>query len=79
MAALLTQEVFPGVPLRAVGDEFPFPLRYLFAAHPQEIGKVLGSVHCLFSRGRIPAQQHSASKEAGGNRRACAVGAFVQE
>jgi hypothetical protein len=28
---------------------FPFPLRYLFAAHPQAIGKVLGSVYRAIS------------------------------
>lgn len=33
-AALLVDEVFPDVPLRQWVISFPFPLRYLFAAHP---------------------------------------------
>lgn len=41
-AALLAEEVFPDVPLRQWVISFPFPLRYLFAAHPQAMGKVLG-------------------------------------
>jgi hypothetical protein len=43
-AALLADEVFPDVPLRRWVISFPFPLRYLFAAHPQAMGKVLGIV-----------------------------------
>jgi hypothetical protein len=39
---LLADEVFPDVPLRQWVISFPFPLRYLFAAHPQAMGKVLG-------------------------------------
>jgi hypothetical protein len=37
-AALLTDEVFPDVPLRQWVISFPFPLRYLFAAHPRAMG-----------------------------------------
>lgn len=60
-AALLTDEVFPSVPLRqwvisliqstrsACGAGFPFPLRYLFAAHSKAIGKVLGIVYRAIS------------------------------
>ena len=44
-AALLSDEVFPDVPLRQWVISFPFPLRYLEAAHPQEMGKVLGIVY----------------------------------
>src|SRR6056297_1366106 len=44
-AALLADEVFPDVPLRQWVISFPFPLRYLFAAHPQAMGKVLGIVY----------------------------------
>jgi len=40
-AALLADEVFPDVPLRQWVISFPFPLRYLFAAHPQAMAKVL--------------------------------------
>jgi len=40
-AALLSDEVFPDVPLRQWVISFPFPLRYLFAAHPQAMAKVL--------------------------------------
>ncbi len=43
-AALLSDEVFPAVPIRQWVISFPFPLRYLFAAHPQAMGKVLGIV-----------------------------------
>ncbi len=60
-AALLADEVFPDVPLRqwvisltqstrfARGAGSPFPLRYLFAAHPQAMGKVLGIVYRAIS------------------------------
>jgi hypothetical protein len=44
-AALLTDEVFPDVPLRQWVISFPFPLRYLFAAHPRVMGKVLGIIY----------------------------------
>jgi hypothetical protein len=44
-AALLTDEVFPDVPLRQWVIRFPLPLRYLFAAHPQAKGKVLGIIY----------------------------------
>ena len=44
-AALLADEVFPDVPLRQWVISFPFPLRYLFAAYPQAMGKVLGIVY----------------------------------
>jgi hypothetical protein len=48
-AALLADEVFPSVPLRQWVISFPFPLRYLFAAHPQAMGKVLGIVYRAIS------------------------------
>jgi hypothetical protein len=48
-AALLSDEVFPDVPLRQWVISFPFPLRYLFAAHPQAMGKVLGIVYRAIS------------------------------
>ncbi|TCO77314.1 transposase-like zinc-binding protein [Chromatocurvus halotolerans] len=48
-AALLADEVFPDVPLRQWVISFPFPLRYLFAAHPQAMGKVLGVVYRAIS------------------------------
>jgi hypothetical protein len=48
-AALLTDEVFPDVPLRQWVISFPFPLRYLFAAHPLAMGKVLGIVYRAIS------------------------------
>ena len=44
-AALLADDVFPDVPLRQWVISFPFPLRFLFAAHPQAMGKVLGIVY----------------------------------
>ena len=48
-AAILADEVFPEVPLRQWVVSFPFPLRYLFAAHPQAMGKVLGIVYRAIS------------------------------
>ena len=48
-AALLSDEVFPNVPLRQWVISFPFPLRYLFAAHPQAMSKVLGIVYRAIS------------------------------
>ena len=48
-AALLSDEVFPDVPLRQWVISFPFPLRYLFAAHPHAMGKVLGIVYRAIS------------------------------
>ena len=48
-AALLSDEVFPDVPLRQWVISFPFPLRFLFAAHPQAMGKVLGIVYRAIS------------------------------
>ena len=48
-AALPADEVFPDVPLRQWVISFPFPLRYLFAAHPQAMGKVLGIVYRAIS------------------------------
>jgi len=60
-AALLADDVFPDVPLPqwvisltqstrfARGAGSPFPLRFLFAAHPQAMGKVLGIVYRAIS------------------------------
>jgi ribosomal protein S27E len=48
-AALLADEVFPDAPLRQWVISFPFPLRYLFAAYPQAMGKVLGIVYRAIS------------------------------
>ena len=48
-AALLSDEIFPDVPLRQWVISFPFPLRYLFAAHPQAMGKVLGIIYRTIS------------------------------
>ena len=48
-AALLADEVFPDVPIRQWVISFPFPLRYLFAAYPQAMGKVLGIVYRAIS------------------------------
>jgi hypothetical protein len=44
-AALLSDEVFPAVPLRQWVISFPFALRFLFAAHPQAMGQVLRVVY----------------------------------
>ena len=46
---LCISEVFPDVPLRQWVISFPFPLRYLFAAHPQAMAKVLGTVYRAIS------------------------------
>jgi hypothetical protein len=48
-AAHLSDDVFPDVPLRQWLISFPFPLRYLFAAHPQAMGKVPGIVYRAIS------------------------------
>ena len=48
-AALLADEVFPDVPLRQWVISFSFPLRFLFAAHPQAMGKVMGIVYRAIS------------------------------
>jgi len=56
-AALLADEVFPDVPLRQWVISFPFPLRYLFAAHPQAMGKVLGIVYRAISSVAVGPQQ----------------------
>jgi hypothetical protein len=48
-AALLSDEVFPNVPLRQWVISFPFPLRYLFAAHTQAMGKVLRLIYRAIS------------------------------
>jgi ribosomal protein S27E len=49
IAALLSDEVFPNVPLRQWVISFPFRLQYLFAAHPQAMGKVLRIVYRVIS------------------------------
>ena len=38
VAAQVANEDFPNVPLRRWFISFAFPLRYLFAAHPQAMG-----------------------------------------
>ena len=48
-AALLADEVIPDVPLRQWVLSFPFPLRFLFAAQPQAMGKVLSIVYRAIS------------------------------
>jgi hypothetical protein len=48
-AALPADEVLPDVPLRQRVISFPFPLRYLFAAHPQAMTKVPGIVYRAIS------------------------------
>jgi len=68
-AALLADEVFPDVPLRQWVISFPFPLRYLFAAHPQAMGKVLGIVYRAISTHLI--------HKAGLKRKAGATGAVT--
>ena len=65
-AALLSDEVFPDVPLRQWVISFPFPLRYLFAAHPHAMGKVLGIVHRVISSHLIHKAGHSLKEGATG-------------
>ena len=48
-AALLSDEVFPDVPLRQCVISFPFPLRYLFATHPHAMSKVLSIIYRAIS------------------------------
>ena len=42
-AALLVDEVFPIQPIRQWVLTVPFPLRFLFAAYPELMGKVLST------------------------------------
>lgn len=44
-AALLVDEVLPGVPMRQWVLSFPLRLRFLFASRPKIMGKVLGIVY----------------------------------
>jgi len=44
-AALLVDDILPRVPLRQWVLSVPFPLRFLFASHPQVMGKALGVVY----------------------------------
>lgn len=48
-AALLVDEVFPARPIRQWVLTVPFPLRFLFAAYPELMGKVLGIVTRVIS------------------------------
>ena len=48
-AALLSGEVCPDMPLRQWIISFSFALRYLFAAHPQAMGKVLRIIYRTIS------------------------------
>lgn len=48
-AALLVDEVFPVQPIRQWVLTVPFPLRFLFAAYPELMGKVLGIVNRAIS------------------------------
>jgi len=43
-AALLVDEVLPARPIRQWVLSVPFPLRFLFAAYPELMGRVLGIV-----------------------------------
>ena len=44
-AALLVDEVIPHVPMRQWVMSVPYPLRFLFATHPQALGQCLGIVY----------------------------------
>ena len=44
-AALLVDEVFPEQSVRQWVLSFPFPLRFLFASHPEVMTGVLGIVY----------------------------------
>ena len=44
-AALLVDEVLPHVPMRQWVLSVPFPLRFLFASHPEIMGKALSIVY----------------------------------
>jgi hypothetical protein len=48
-AALLVDEVLPEQPMRQWVLSFPYPLRFLFASHPEIMGKVLGIVYRAIS------------------------------
>ncbi len=44
-ATLLIDEVFPKQPVRQWALSIPYPLRFLFASHPEIMGRVLGVVY----------------------------------
>jgi hypothetical protein len=48
-AALLVDEVLPEQPIRQWVLSFPYQLRFLFASHPQLMGRVLGIVYRAIS------------------------------
>jgi hypothetical protein len=43
--ALLVDEILPAVPLRQWVLSVPFQIRFMFACHPQIMGKALGNVY----------------------------------
>lgn len=63
-AARLADEVFPDVPLREWVVSFLFPLRYLFAAHPQAMDKVLHIVYRAISTHLIHKAGHGECRTA---------------
>ena len=62
-AALLVDEVLPARPIRQWVLTVPFPLRFLFAAYPELMGKVLGVVTRTIST-QLAHQAGLSSKEA---------------
>jgi len=68
-AALLADEVFPAKPIRQWVLTVPFPLRFLFAAYPELMSKVLGIVTRAIST-------HLA-RQAGFTKRAAPTGAVT--
>ena len=68
-AALLVDEVFPEQPVRQWVLSFPYPLRFLFAARPVIMGRVLGIVYRVIATRLI--------KKAGYTRRTARTGAVT--
>jgi len=48
-AAHLIDHVFPEAPVRQWVLTFPFPLRFLLAAHPEALSQVLAVIQCFGS------------------------------
>ena len=68
-AVLLVDEVFPEQPVRQWVLSVPFPLRFLFASHPEVMGRVLGIVYRCIATHLI--------KKAGFSRKTAQTGAVT--
>ncbi len=58
-AALLVDEVLPEQPMRQWVLSFPYPLRFLFASRPENMGRVLGIVYHVIATHLIKKSGHT--------------------